>query len=203
MAKSNLLRLSRDLVVVGGIVFAGCAHAIQPLSEKDMGDVSFESGIEILNVYGSPSAGLEDDVEFKSTKPETNSDQEIETAKSSTKEIIEDIEQGIDQAIDSEIIEENLTFEQIEAAIAEGGSTVGLASFNETDGRSEIRFRDQDFLRGLEVFENGGVQQTRDLFIERLSFENLRGDQQRPDRDIGDVYLSDWVSRGTTQITPD
>ena len=52
----------------------------------------------------------------------------------------------------------------------------------------------------MREINNGGVAVSRDLLIDLLKIENLRGNNTDESRSAGSVYLSDWRSQGDTRI---
>ena len=77
-------------------------------------------------------------------------------------------------------------------------STTGNASVFSTN--SEINYKNSNVHHDMRTIDNGGVAISRDLQIDLLKLENLRGDNTDGNRSVGNIYLSDWSSRGDTRI---
>ena len=196
------------LLMLGAIAFSINTHAVEPLSEEDMSDFALDSGLNLLNIYGPTAAGLRDDVDGSSTivseyeiveAAPTGEDKQLEAAEETVKERIEDNE---NLSANRPIVTDapDLTFEEAERAIVESETTLGNAELFDTS--SEIRYRTSQFRHSADVRGNNDVIQSRDLQIDRLSLENLRSDDIN-DNSLGNIYLSDWQSRGNTRITVD
>ena len=77
-------------------------------------------------------------------------------------------------------------------------STQGNASVFSTN--SEINYKTNNVNRDMQALDDGEIIVSRDLQIDLLKLENLRGDNREGNRSAGNIYLSDWNSRGDTRI---
>jgi hypothetical protein len=198
--KIKVRHVALNLAAIIGVSLSSTSLAVQPLSEKDMGEVSFESGLNLLNVYGPTSAGLSDDVEVAKPSEEENPNQAIETAASTAKELLEDSESNNEAPVTIDT-NADVTFKEFEEAIKASVETVGTAQVFDTT--SEIQYRKKDFFHGAEFLDNGDVVHTRELQIDLLKLENLRIDPLENNPSAGNIYLSDWESRGSTTLSVD
>lgn len=198
--KNKIRHVALTMATITSVSLSGLSLAVQPLSEEDMGDVSFDSGLNLLNVYGPTSAGLSDDVEVAKPSEDEDPNQAIETAASTAKELLEESEANNDTPV---IIDTNanLTFKEVEEAIKASVETVGTAQIFDTT--SEIQYRKKDFFHGAEFLDNGDVVHTRELQIDLLKLENLRIDPLENNPSAGNIYLSDWESRGSATLSVD
>jgi len=92
-----------------------------------------------------------------------------------------------------------LDYSSVSDDIAKSQVTVGQATAFTTT--SEIRYEQGNFNHEMRELDNGGVAVTRDLTIDLLKIENLRGDHYDESRNAGSVFLSNWRSRGDTKIS--
>ena len=191
-------------------VLAVSAHAVQPMTESDLEIVSATTGDNILNIFGASEAGLRIDndklvepgsatlsPESSSTSLNKEQFQEGENANSIAASEIRDIEQKsreATKAIPTNSIEKKLEQTTIEA----GKSTSKTSSAYSTS--SEINYKTANFKHQMRELDNGGVAVTRDLQIDLLKLENLKGAYYDETRSAGSIYLSDWRSRGDTRI---
>lgn len=197
--KNNINKPDLKVVVLTGLLIPFSASAVQPLSEQAMDDVSFESGLNILNVYGPTSAGLSDDIDPLTTSAEDKEKQLI-TATTSAKELLEDAEGFQNESTTAQPIDTNLSFKEVEEAISAGISTVGRADTT-FDTSSEIQYNKKSFIHDAEFLSNGDVIHTRDLQIDLLKVEDIKGNYRDEGRTIGDIYLSNWESRGSATLS--
>ena len=181
--------------------FVSSAFAVQPLSESDMDNVSAETGQNILNVFGPAAAGLTED--YTPSKQQENG--ETQHASEVATNVLNDIEQDVLTTDDnSQTDSSNLTFEEAQAAIEAGVKVVGEAFHREGDSTtSEIQYSEKDFHHEAEFLVDGSVIHNRDLQIDLLKLENLRGGYDDNNPSAGNIYLSDWQSRGSTRIQTD
>ena len=198
--KIKVRHVALNLAAIIGVSLSSTSLAVQPLSEEDMGEVSFESGLNLLNVYGPTSAGLSDDLEVAKPSEEENPNQAIETAASTAKELLEDSESNNEAPVTIDT-NADVTFKEFEEAIKASVETVGTAQVFDTT--SEIQYRKKDFFHGAEFLDNGDVVHTRELQIDLLKLENLRIDPLENNPSAGNIYLSDWESRGSTTLSVD
>jgi len=176
------------LLVFAGLVTSNL-HAVQPLSENDMDSVSAETGQNIIDIFGPAGAGLADD-----SPDETPS--EGEEAKAAANTVLEDNE-TIDASNAPSVQPTSLSFEEAEAAITANAKTVGNAQLLDTN--SQIEYKTKDFHHEADFLKDGTVVHTRDLQVDLLKLENLSGDYD-DNQNYGNIYLSDWESRGSTRM---
>lgn len=197
--KNNTNKPHLKAIVLTSLLFSVPVSAVQPLSEQAMDDVSFESGLNILNVYGPTSAGLSDDIDLLAPSAE-DKEKQLVTATTSAKELLEDAEESQDESVTAPPLDTNLSFKEVEEAISAGISTVGRAGTT-FDTSSEIQYNKKSFIHDAEFLSNGDVIHTRDLQIDLLKIEDIKGNYRDEGRTIGDIYLSDWESRGSATLS--
>ncbi len=173
------------------ISFASLSMAVQPMSESDMDGVAFDSGQNLLNIYGSPEAGLRDD-DLVDTKHQ-ESKEALPVASLEVKSLEDNASKGGDGVEIS-----NADPVAYNEAISASEEVLGTASAFTTD--SEIRYKKQSVHHESTPIENGGVSVVRDLAIDQLKLENLRGDNYEQERSAGSIYISNWRSQGETRI---
>lgn len=190
--------------------FSFFVYSAKPMSENDLGNVSAVTGDNIINLLGSPSAGLRDDnadltfnseddldLDFSTENPDASNDV-FETVKASEdlteeelKALYEDSHRtSIDNigAVDTSVYDE---------AIAAAKQTVGKAdSFSAS--RSEIIYLDKNVHHDMTKLNNNSVIVTRDLYIDLLTIDKLSTTANGTS--AGSIYLSDWRSQGTSKI---
>ena len=175
------------------LLWSCVAGAVQPLTESDMDNVSVETGQNILDIFGAAAAGLEDDID-----PNEGAEESKDTvSKDAAQFTLQDNEQ---EAAEPSIADSPsyTSFEDAQAAIEASAKTVGTASVFKTS--SEIQYNDKDFSHKADFARDGSVLHTRDLKIDLLKLENLRGDYNDSERSAGSIYLSNWESRGSTRM---
>lgn len=198
---NKIKRLALMNTALAGFIAVNTSLAVQPLSEEDMSGVSLDSGLNLLNVYGPPAAGISSEVSVEVATPDEESpDKSIETAADSANELIEDAETALEGATGI-LPNQELSFKDVEEAIKAGDATFAVAqSF---DSSSEISYATKDFHHDADFLGTDDVVHTRDLQIDSLKFENLVIDPIENNPSIGNIYLSDWESRGSSRITVD
>lgn len=198
--------------------FSSLLIAAQPMSEADMDNVSAVAGLNLLNIYGAPSAGLKVDTEenASSTKSSSNnrilddasveitgplsveSYQEGETTQDFASQELTKIEEGRLNQEQGSISSFESSLQS--SAIIDDRSTIGEAQAFTTS--SEISYKDRNVHHEMTELGNGAVSVSRNLQIDLLKIENLRGAHHEEHRSAGSIYLSDWSSRGDTRLTP-
>ena len=176
----------------------------EPLSETDMDQVSADAGLNILNVYGNTSAGLSVDSDETESNPSSNeqvntSDEEEELASLADDEIVNAIDTD-DTNNSISALETSPESEELISAVEETDVKVGNSEVFTTT--AEIKYKSNEFNHSMKTKGDGAVTITRDLHVELLKLENLSGDHHDRSRTAGDIYLSNWRSRGDTTITP-
>ena len=178
------------------------AQAVQPMSESDLEVVSATTGDNILNIFGASQAGLRVDEDYNllgtstvELEPENNTEGEATNpiAFSKLRTIEEDNFQNIPQAQQALISNKSKN-----ALLKLSESTKGNTSVFATN--SEINYKTSNVHHDTRAIENGGVAISRDLKIDLLKLENLSGDNLNSGRSAGNIYLSNWSTRGDTRI---
>ncbi len=176
--------------------------AVQPMSEIDLGSVSADAGENILNIYGASAAGLRDDVtgsdqNMSATNLVKKQHQESTEVESAVDDKIKTLASGI-AGYDLAILSPSLDKETVQATLSASLVTVKDLSALSTNG--EIRYKNENVHHDMKHIEDGGVSVERDLSIDLLKLENLRGDYQDRSPSAGSIYISDWRSQGETRI---
>jgi hypothetical protein len=190
------------------------ATALQAMTETDMEDVSAISGDSILNISGSPAAGLTIDIDENSKLPISQQNDitplnsgslTAETRQedhSPQKSAGEELRTSEDQSNkqDAAINSFALDYSSVQAAIEGKQQTIKKVAVFTT--QSEITYESGNVQHTMRKLANGGVGIYRELKIDQLRIENLSGDHYDDSRSAGSVYLSNWNSRGDTKIIP-
>lgn len=185
------------------LVFPCLALAIQPMSEKDLEIVSATTGSNILNIFGASQAGLKIDgsmsesTEVSSVSLNTENYNEGEATKPVALNKLRTIEQDNLQ-IPNTNIEPAVSNDTQNIVLKVNEQTTGNASVFTTS--SEINYKTSNVHHQMRNIENGGVAVSRDLQIDLLKLENLRGDSLDDGRSAGSIYISNWHSQGDTRI---
>lgn len=167
------------------------------MSEMDMDDVSAVSGLNILNIHGAPAGGLMHENEEPVVLGEELNEWGFSEEAENTQEVAN---QEIDK-IENNAVNENTPVELVETpTVIENSEFQGEAQNFTTS--SEITYQKQNFNHEMTKLDNGSISISRDLYIDSLKIENLRGAHYDESRSAGSIYLSDWQSRGDTTITP-
>ncbi|MFT6028942.1 MAG: hypothetical protein ACI8O8_000673 [Oleiphilaceae bacterium] len=177
--------------------------AVQPMSESDLEIVSATTGSNILNIFGASQAGLKIDdsglgnTESKSIILNTERFNEGEATKPVALNSLRSIE------VDNLKTPNNYTDFTIsndaqKTVLKINEQTSGNASAFNTS--SEINYKTSNVHHDMRYIENGGVAVSRDMQIDLLKIENLRGDSLDDGRSAGSIFLSDWRSQGDTRI---
>tara|TARA_R110001599_G_scaffold34796_6_gene111079 strand:+ start:3043 stop:3678 length:636 start_codon:yes stop_codon:yes gene_type:complete len=199
LKKSLLLKASCFLV----FVLPYPALAVQPMSEADLEFVSATTGSNILNIFGASQAGLKidgsmsEDTEVSSVSLNTENFNEGEATKPAALNKLRTIEEDNLQ-IPNNISELVLSKDTQNIVLKINEQTTGSASVFTTS--SEINYKTSNVHHEMRNIEGGGVAVSRDLQIDLLKLENLRGDHMDESRSAGSIYISDWRSQGDTRI---
>jgi len=173
-------------------------QAAKPMTEDDLGNVSAETGDNILNILGAPAAGLTIDQtdDTSSSSGEYSTYQEGETTQVfAAKEIKSLVNDSISHTND--VLEQEVDISAFEEAIYASKQTIGIATSRDYSN-SEIRYFDKDVHHELTIISNNNIETTRDLYIDLLSIDQLNTSKDGPS--AGSIYLSDWRSQGTTTV---
>ena len=183
------------------IAAAQNSFAVEPLSEDDMGDLSLDSGQNLLQMYGPTAAGLR--IELES---DVNDQQKTEQEEASNKTNIETVNSTL-KSIEEQLTEEfnkdrqELSFDpNLDAIIKPVERVVGQATAFDTT--SEIQYDKDKFKHEATFNADGTVQHDRNLQIDLLKFERL-GTDDLNDPSLGSIYISDWSSKGSTTTSCD
>ncbi len=189
------------------ILFSAALSAVQPLNELDLGDVSADAGVNVLNLYGMPAAGItvdtSEDVPLEGlslTLPETKHS-EGEEAVPAAEQRLSELERSLQSLIKTDGEEGSVSVAIIEKIVAATDITLREASV--VDNNSSIRYRSDDFQHSTDFVDPDTISINRKLLIERLSFENLSGDNGDSGRSAGSIYISNWSSQGGARIVAD
>lgn len=179
------------------------ALAVQPMSESDLEFVSATTGANILNIFGASQAGLKIDdstvenTDTSSVSLNTESFNEGEATKPIALNKLRSIEEDNLQ-IPNTNAELLLSKDTQDKVLTINEQTTGTSSVFATN--SEINYKTNNVHHQMRNLENGGVGVSRDLQIDSLKLENLRGDNFDDGRSAGSIYISDWRSQGDTRI---
>ncbi len=173
------------------------------LSESDLGAVSAVAGLNILDIYGAPAAGLTVETEGASETKVLEKDSAA-TSQYSEGENTRAFASSELKQIEEERLSANQT--------ADTGLTIGIVSIQDNSlvsgeaqaftTTSEINYKTRNVHHEMTPLEGDSISISRDLHIDLLKIENLRGDHFDESRSAGSIYLSDWTSRGDTTLTP-
>ena len=182
------------------------AFAVQPMSESDLEIVSITTGNNILNIFGASQAGLK--VENKTNSLNNSSIGtriELEPENYAEGEATNPIALNELRTIEEDSVQNILQPQQAlisnnsqRTVVNLNKSTQGNASVFSTN--SEINYKTNNVNRDMQALDDGEIIVSRDLQIDLLKLENLRGDNREGNRSAGNIYLSDWNSRGYTRI---
>lgn len=182
------------------------ALAVQPMSESDLEIVSITTGNNILNIFGVSQAGLK--VENKTNSLNNSSIGtriELEPENYAEGEATNPIALNELRTIEEDSVQNILQPQQAlisnnsqRTVVNLNKSTQGNASVFSTN--SEINYKTNNVNRDMQELDDGEIIVSRDLQIDLLKLENLRGDNREGNRSAGNIYLSDWNSRGDTRI---
>jgi hypothetical protein len=185
----------KQLTITTLLLCSSIGFAVEPMSEDALSDFALESGQSFIQIYGAPAAGLTVDIDenqanaAQDSKIETD-DTTIESAAYSLKTIEEQITEQFKNA-NIEPVDPNLN-----AIVSSSEVIVGQA--NAFDQSSEITYRKKDFQHDAVFNPDGSVEHNRNLKIDLLKFENISNDDLNDNSTLGDIYISDWSSRGST-----
>lgn len=179
------------------------AYESLAMSESDLDDVSAVAGLNVLDIYGQPAAGLtvddEDSSQNGSSVNKTNDSQQYSEGESTlifaSNELkqIEEEHLSASQTSSTEITPNTISI-QDESLVT--GEATGFTT------TSEINYKSRNVHHEMTKLQGDSISISRDLHIDLLKIENLRGDHFDESRSAGSIYLSDWTSRGDTVLTP-
>lgn len=176
------------------------AYQSLAMSETDMDGVSAIAGQNILNIHGSTAAGLmqenQEPQEDDQTLNEWGFSEGTNTQVFANQELSK-IESDSNSGIE---LHQNLTTEapsiEIDSSIK---GSAGSDSFTTT---SEVNYKKSNYRHDTTQLEGNAISIARDLKIDLLKIENISGDDLQLERSVGNIYLSNWSSRGDTTLTP-
>lgn len=201
MHSKQALYLWQLTAIIAFSAQTGLVHAVQPMTETDLEIVSAITGDNILNIFGASQAGLTVDTDKNSiTSQPTLKTEKYQAGETTSKKLMHQIQQSSELPA--------YTMESTSNTLPDASGVSTLLKSNEYSTKSsdlnttssEINYQSSNFKKERRSLENGGVGITRDLQIDLLKLENLRGDQTDESRNAGSIYLSDWHSRGDTRI---
>ena len=178
------------------------AFAVQPMSESDLEIVSITTGNNILNIFGASQAGLK--VENKTNSLNNSSIGtriELEPENYAEGEATNPIALNELRTIEEDSVQNIL---QPQQALISNNSQRTVVNLNKSpqgnasvfSTNSEINYKTNNVNRDMQALDDGEIIVSRDLQIDLLKLENLRGDNREGNRSAGNIYLSDWNSRG-------
>lgn len=178
------------------------ALAVQPMTESDLEVVSATTGNNILNIFGASQAGLKVDNDVDTTNSEqvqlsTERYHEGEATQPAALNELRAIEEDSLQNIQS-TQQAHISTDTQSTIIKQNRSTKGQASVFSTN--SEIRYKNNNVHHEMRTLGKNDIAVSRDMQIDQLRLENLRGDSMDGGRSAGNIYLSDWSSQGDTRI---
>ena len=176
-------------------------HAAKPMTEGDLGNVSAETGDNILNYFGAPAAGLTIDSDGSQEEFEPQASEQHDTYKEGeTTEVfaIEEIK-SLEENSKSQtnLLTEEVNIGAFEEAIYASKQTIGVATSLEFSN-SEIKYLDKNVHHDLTVISNDNIKVSRDMHIDILKVDKLNTTENGPS--AGSIYLSDWNSQGSTTV---
>lgn len=173
----------------------------KPLTEQAMQVVSGEVGGNVLNILGAPAAGLRSDVDnpYYVEEVETENYDEGQEAEPLAKTVMKALEEEVGLKIESDI-ESRIGMDEhlIDAMIEDGEKLERSTSAFSTS--SDLVYKPHGHHHEATFLDDGTVVHERNLQIELLKFENLRGTNPDDGRSAGNLFLSDWASHGRTEI---
>lgn len=201
----NTYALRTVLVFMFGMTISATSHAVQPMTESDLEVVSATTGSNILNIFGASQAGLKVDDSsdpINSTSNVTLTQEAYNEGEATSPIVLSKLQKLDQEAIQSNSTDNqdasSITLETQDTIIKLNEFTTGSASAFTTS--SEINYKTSNVHHEMRDLENGGVGVSRDLQIDLLKLENLRGAHLDESRSAGSIYISDWSSRGDTRI---
>lgn len=172
-------------------------HAARAMTEDDLGNVSAETGSNILNLFGAPAA----DLTIEQSETATASEQHDIYKEGETTEVfaVEEIKSLENKSINntSESSVQDLDISAFEEAIYANKQTVGIATSLDYSN-SEIKYFNKNMHHDLTINTDNNIETTRDLYIDLLTIDKLNTTKDGPS--AGSIYLSNWRSQGTTSI---
>ena len=172
-------------------------HAARAMTEDDLGNVSAETGSNILNLFGAPAA----DLTIEQSETATASEQHDIYKEGETTEVfaVEEIKSLENKSINntSESSVQDLDISAFEEAIYANKQTVGIATSLDYSN-SEIKYFNKNMHHDLTINTDNNIETTRDLYIDLLTIDKLNTTKDGPS--AGSIYLSNWRSQGTTTI---
>ena len=217
--KKSLKLHARWLVVFS--MYSLPSQPYEALDESDLSGISANSGLGILNIYGSPSAGLSTD--NRVSKSDINFGLNLETTKGRTLTVSDLIRGELEPDEASNIkestsvankqiqlIEERKQFtntssipphfdeSQIEKEIEDSKQRVLLnQSPNPNNSNSETRYKEGNHKIVMRELENNVVQVIHDVVIDLIKIENLSFDDNNTS--FGNIYLSNVTAHTDTK----
>tara|TARA_R110001592_G_scaffold178865_1_gene420133 strand:- start:1462 stop:2097 length:636 start_codon:yes stop_codon:yes gene_type:complete len=187
---------------VVSVLLSAQVLAVQPMSESDLEVVSATTGSNILNIFGASQAGLK--VDGYDSEDKVSSPAKLEAESFDEGEATKPIALNALRAIEDDNFH---TPNNKDLAISKASQFTILKINEQTTGStslfttsSEINYKTSNVHHEMREIRNGGVAVSRDLQIDSLKIENLRGNYLDESRSAGSIYISDWRSQGDTRI---
>lgn len=187
-----------DKIILGLILYSASLAplAVEPLTESDMDKVSGDVGLNltnILNVAGAPAAGLKNDLVEERFNEGESIEPQAKTEIRNLEEKISDL-----QDIPPSTSEEINIFE----AALESSIQVERKADTTFTTSSEAQYREEKFSHSIKVLSNGNIEGFRDVTIDTLKIENLRGDRYNDlERNAGSIYISNMQTEVQTKMS--
>ena len=184
------------------------------MTESDLDDVSAEAGLSLLNIFGAPGAGLTDDapVDDQQYDEEITNDfqigssSQLDTEEDNTRKTAEgeliDIESDqlhVEVLIDTPILSFDEVEDSLKAAEVTFAQASALAGRDPSESTtSRLIYKNKDYHHDLEILGPNEIISTRDVVVDLLTLENLRGDHFSDGASYGSIYISGFRSQGST-----
>jgi len=185
------------------------------MTEGDLDNVSAEAGLNLLNIFGAPAAGLTDDAPvgggLEGDKEVENNFQvsprnQLDTEEDNTRKTAEgeliDIESDqlhVEVLINIPILsldEVDNSLKAAEVTFSQASALAGRDPDNTTT--SQLYYQNKNYHHDLEILGPNEIISTRDVVVDLLTLENLRGDHFSDPTDYGSIYISNFRSQGST-----
>lgn len=184
-------------------VYAASASAVQPLTDSAMESVSAELSQNVLNVLGSPAAGLTEDSDAQLEISQKKVSSLDDGASVVATDILEDSDGSTTESQEILVdIGNSASFADIEEALSSSVSVTRTANQDESlfGTSSEVSYQKSSYKKDIEVIDPFTVRQTRDMTIDLIALENLKGGFDDDDEIAGSIYLSNFETKGVTTL---
>ena len=186
------------------------------MTEGDLDNVSAEAGLNLLNIFGAPAAGLTDDAPFDGgglegdkevennfqVSPRNQLDTEEDNTRKTAESELIDIESDqlhVEVLINTPILSLDEVDNSLKAAEVTFSQASALAGRDPDDTTtSQLHYQNKNYHHELEILGPNEIISTRDVVVDLLTLENLRGDHFSDPTSYGSIYISDFRSQGST-----